>query len=437
MWQKVKDTIKVLLPNTLLNKVRPIGHGLVALIAQAYFGNPSKKLTVIGVTGTAGKSTTVNILAHILNTAGHKTGFSTTTNYSLGNTVHINKHGLSMPGGWVLAQQLSAMVKNGCTHAIIECTSEGLAQNRHRGITFTGALFTNLSPAHIDSHGSFAKYRQAKGKLFGALKKSANNFIGVNLDDKATEYFFNFPAEKKIGVTTKDLKLPHSVVYAAINIHNSPTISFTVSNVKFSAPLVGTFNVYNALLAVACAHTLGISLEAGAKALTSMPVVPGRMESIPNSRGFTVFVDYAPEPSAMQNSLETVDQLPHKKIIHVFGTTGGHRDKAKRFEFGKISAKLSDTIIITNDDVYDSNPNEIAQNTISAIDEVPQNEKKVSDVVVMLDRRSAIAQALRLAQSGDIILITGKGSEQFLVLPGNRRIPWDEREVVKEELKKL
>jgi UDP-N-acetylmuramoyl-L-alanyl-D-glutamate--2,6-diaminopimelate ligase len=177
---------------------------------------------------------------------------------------------------------------------------------------------------------------------------------------------------------------------------------------------------------------LGVSLETAAEALNNIGTVPGRMETIQAPNGATVIVDYAPEPAAMEASLSAVNLLAHNKIIHVFGSTGGHRDVAKRYIFGEISAKMADTIIITNDDVYDSDPREIAQNIREGIDRV--ENRKVQSVEVILDRKDAIAKALKLASQNDIVLITGKGSEQFLVLPNNERIVWDDRAVVKELL---
>lgn len=433
--KSLKKIIRALIPKFLFRLVQPTYHGISARIASIYFGKPSQKLFVIGVTGTAGKSTTVLMTSQILNYAGKKTGYITTAGSLDGNRTQVNMHGLSMPGGWLLQKQLSEMVTNGCTHAIVECTSEGLAQNRHYGINFQAALFTNLSPAHLDSHGSFENYRAAKGKLFALLGKNPHSLLGVNLDDPNKNYFLDFKAGKKFGVSQRiDTPKPENIIslvaeHVTVNDH----ISFTTDGQEFKLKMFGTFNVTNALLAIACANMLGVSLATAAESLAHIGIVPGRMETIKAPNGFTVIVDYAPEPAAMEASLRAVTLLPHNKIIHVFGSTGGHRDIAKRFMFGEISAKFTDTIIITNDDVYDSDPGEIAHNIHEGIDRV--HNKKVSSVEVILDRKTAIAHALQIAQANDIVLITGKGSEQFLVLPKNERIAWDDRQVVKNLLK--
>ncbi|MDQ3018499.1 MAG: hypothetical protein M3Q64_01365, partial [bacterium] len=222
-------------------------------------------------------------------------------------------------------------------------------------------------------------------------------------------------------------------VTVAKNITVANAITFTIDSTTFFLHLFGTFNVLNALLAIEFARQIGIPLDESAAALNSFNKVPGRMESIPNTKGFSVIVDYAPEPAAMKASLDAVNAMPHARVIHVFGSTGGHRDVSKRFEFGKISAERSDLIIITNDDVYDSDPEEIASNVAEGISQAPN--KKASSVETVLDRKAAIHRAIAIAQPNDIVLITGKGSEQFLVLPKNERIAWDEREVVREILK--
>mgnify|MGYP002336138416 CR=1 FL=1 len=425
------------MPKFAYRAFAPVYHGLAAGFASMYYGNPSHKLFVIGVTGTAGKSTTVIMAAQILNASGHKAGYITTAGSSDGNSSTVNMHGLSMPGGWMLQQQLSEMVANGCEYAIVECTSEGLAQNRHAGIKFRAALFTNLSPAHLDSHGSFDAYRAAKGKLFSALSDKRSAIIGVNLDDPNKNYFLQFPAGKKFGVSMRtDLDKPEGITcFTAENVEVTDHISFTVKNVKFKLNMFGTFNVTNAALAIACTNLLGVSLEDASQGLGNIGTVPGRMEIIKANSGAQIVIDYAPEPAAMEASLRAVMMMEHEKIIHVFGSTGGHRDVAKRFEFGEISARLADTIIITNDDVYDTDPLEIANNIRQGINDVPSDKKKAQSVEIILDRKSAIAKAIQLAGPKDIVLITGKGSEQFLVLPGNKRVAWDDRKVVRELLK--
>jgi UDP-N-acetylmuramoyl-L-alanyl-D-glutamate--2,6-diaminopimelate ligase len=410
--QSLLNFIKRILPASLLKQIRPLGHGFLAYLGAIIYGFPSKKMIVVGITGTAGKSTTTRFLASILNAAGKKTGYITTVNFFDGDKDFMNKHGMSMPGRFLLQKELKQILKNHCDFAIIECTSEGLFQNRHNGIDFDVAVVTNLAEAHLDSHGGFENYKKAKGKLFQALEKSARKpfflkkMIVVSSEDKNKDYFLSFRADQKIEV-----KFDRDV---EIN-------------------LAGDFNKKNALMAIIIAEALGVTNpEIHQKGLSAVTEIPGRMQEIKNQRGIKIFLDYAPEPVAMKNALEAINALPHNKLIHVFGSTGGHRDVSKRFEFGKISAELSDTIVVTNDDVYDSDPEKIAADVQTGINQ--STDKKVSDVIVLLDRREAIKKAISMAQPNDMVLITGKGSEQFLVLPGNQRIEWDEKKVIEEAL---
>ncbi|HYV33798.1 MAG TPA: UDP-N-acetylmuramyl-tripeptide synthetase [Candidatus Limnocylindria bacterium] len=433
--------IKSLIPNWLLKLIRPIYHGCISILAAVYNGNPSEKLIVIGITGTSGKSTTAALLAEILNRSGKKCGYITTVNFFDGDTDYINKHGLSMPGGWLLQKQLALMLKNNCKYAIVECTSEGLAQNRHWGINFDVAVFTNLSRAHLEAHGSYTEYQQAKGELFVALgkhkKKSffPQKLIGVNFDEQISGYFFSFPSDKRFGISFRNVKVSNAdKVFYCQSGEFGPPAKFTILGTPFELNLLGNFNTKNAALATATANMLGVELLDCVKALKNFHSIRGRMESVPNPLGFKIVVDYGCEPESFKNAAEATAQLPHSRIIHVFGSTGGHRDVSKRFEFGKTSAQYVDQIIITNDDVYNSDPNEIANNIEQGIKSFQLRKPSYE---IILDRRSAIAKALSTAQKNDIVLITGKGSEQFLVLPGNKRIEWDDVKVVHEELAKI
>jgi UDP-N-acetylmuramoyl-L-alanyl-D-glutamate--2,6-diaminopimelate ligase len=289
------------------------------------------------------------------------------------------------------------------------------------------ALFTNLSEAHVEAHGGFENYIRAKQKLFAATTK----VTGVNLDDRYQQRFISFAARKTFGVTFDENKTSSvQKIYAAKNFTADP-LSFYLEGVDFKIALPGQFNAYNALLAVAASNILGVKLEDAAKTLASFSKIRGRMEKVPNDLGIEIFVDYGCEPASFEAALKSAALMPHKKLIHVFGSTGGHRDAAKRSVFGKTSAKFSDHIIITNDDVYDSDPEKIAKDIESGI---RSYELWKATKEIILDRREAIKKALKVAEAGDLVLITGKGSEQFLVLPGNRRIEWDEVSVVKELL---
>jgi UDP-N-acetylmuramoyl-L-alanyl-D-glutamate--2,6-diaminopimelate ligase len=436
---QIKSAIKKLLPEKVLKEIRPIGHGFLAYVAAARAGFPSRRLVVIGITGTAGKSSTVQMLATILNKSGHKTGYITTVGSFDGNNEVVNKHGMSMPGGSMIQNELLRMVSNGCTHAIIEATSEGLAQNRHLGIDFDMALITNLAPAHLDAHGGFENYKRAKGKLFSALEKSyrkdffRNKTIGVALPNDYADYFLSFDADNKFFARVVKEVVKDHTNYIDYSAQLDGENGFVFGGQKFKINLPGEFNLRNAFFATAAADQLGVSAENSAFALETVSEIAGRMQKVANERGVQIFVDYAPEPIAMQNALEAVSKLPHNKLIHVFGSTGGHRDVQKRFEFGKISARFADVVVVTNDDVYDSDPQKIADDVVTGI----RRSDAVPHAHVVLDRKQAIHKALGLAGPGDIVIFTGKGSEQFLVLPGDKRIPWDEKTEIQKVLESL
>ena len=231
----------------------------------------------------------------------------------------------------------------------------------------------------------------------------------------------------------KPLAKSHSdaIQYAAIG--NIESNEFKVGDVNFKINIPGEFNLRNAHFATAIAAELGVSFEESAQALLLVTEIAGRMQKVKNNKGFEIFLDYAPEPIAMQSALEAVSKLPHKRLIHVFGSTGGHRDVQKRFEFGKISARFADIVMVTNDDVYESDPQKIADDVVAGI----RRSDAVPHVHIVLDRREAIKKVLGMAEAGDLIIFTGKGSEQFLVLPGNKRIPWDEKTEIQNALKSI
>src|SRR6185437_13976811 len=285
--------IKKLVPEFILKFIRPFYHGFNAIIASWYYGRPSEKLIIIGITGTVGKSTTAAMLAHVLNynhNNNYKAGYITTVNFFDGNNDHMNKHGLSMPGGWLLQKQLSNIVENNCKYASIECTSEGLAQNRHLGINFDVALFTNLSHAHIEAHGSFGNYKLAKARLFETLAKSSKKtffpekMIGVNFDDPMSGYFLGFLSQKRFGVSFRNITISTvDKVFHAISHNDNASTRFEMEGVKFNLSILGKFNSANAALAATCANMLGMGLAQISKALTTFSGVPGRMENIPNN----------------------------------------------------------------------------------------------------------------------------------------------------------
>jgi UDP-N-acetylmuramoyl-L-alanyl-D-glutamate--2,6-diaminopimelate ligase len=426
--------IKKLIPVQILEAIRPAYHGAVAQTAHWYFGKPSHKLTVIGVTGTNGKSTTVNLIARILEEAGHKTGLVSTVNFKISDQERLNDMKMTTPSGWLLHKWMREMVNSGMTHAVLEISSQGLAQNRCVGIEFDVAVFTNLTPEHIEAHGGFENYKHAKGLLFSSLKKNTSKptkAIVANLDDENFSYYINFPADQHISFGISDVSANFVAEHIAQSMQG---VSFVLKGTPFNLTLKGHFDIYNALAAIAACSTQGVTLEIAKRALEKVKLIPGRMEVI-QDKPFSVLVDYAPEPYSLKALYETISVWPKQRLIHILGSTGGGRDKARRKILGEMSAQTADIVIVTNEDPYDDDPqeiiNEVAQGAFTAGKIAGEN------LFAIADRREAIAKAIAMAKPGDLILITGKGSEQKMAVANGKYIDWDDRQVSREELAKL
>ena len=432
----IKEVIKKFIPGFLLRWY----HKTLALAANIFYGFPSNKMVVIGVTGTNGKSTTVHLIAKIFEGAGFKVGATSTVGFKVAGEENLNKKKMTMLGRFALQKLLRKMVLAGCQYAVIETSSQGVEQFRHLGVNYDVAVFTNLTPEHIEAHGGFENYKKAKGKFFAHLTVKSKKVIGgkvvqkvsvVNLDDEHAEYFANFPADQKYKYSIKN----QSDVRAENVALGNSGADFTVRGVPFHLNLIGEFNVYNFLAAAAVGLSQGLNLDTISSALEKVHGVPGRMEFINEGQNFKILVDYAPEPASMEKLYETVRVAGFissgGKIIHVFGSAGGGRDKSRRPILGGITAKNADYVIITNEDPYDENPMEI----INQVAAGALGKQEGINLFKILDRGEAIAKALGLAHENDLVIITGKGSEQAICVADNKKIPWDDREKVREILK--
>ncbi len=431
-----KSTIKKLLPEGAIS----FYHYCLAWLAAFYFGFPSKKLIVIGVVGTKGKTSTANFIWSCLTVAGFKTGMLSTANIRVAGKEFLNKYHMTMPGPFVVQGYLKQMLKSNSFFAVIETTSEGIKQFRHKGIAYDFLVFTNLSPEHLPSHNnSFDKYRKAQGKVFESLKKGKKKTISgkeipktiiANIDDENSQYFLSFSADKKIT-----FGLANQADYQAQDIRNDENgVYFSIQAKPYRLNILGEFNIYNALPAIVLADILQVPHEVARDGLANLKNIPGRMEIINQGQNFTVLVDYAHEPKSMELALRATKKLTEhgSKLIVLLGAEGGGRDKAKRPKMGEIAAKLADIVIVSNVDPYDDNPQEIIDDIAKA---AQASAKQINiNLFSIEDRREAIKKCLAMANAGDVVLITGKGAEQSMIIAGNK-IPWDDREVVKEELK--
>ncbi len=429
-----------MVPKTALNYY----HKAMAITANFVYGRPSEKMIVIGVTGTNGKSSTVSLIANILEEAGHKVGAASTVLFKVAQKEWLNDKKMTMLGRFQLQKLLKQMVDAGCAYAVVETSSQGIEQFRHLGIHYDVCVFTNLTPEHIEAHGGFDNYKKAKLKLFKHLEKLPTKVLAgqkisktiiANGDDQYAKEFLDFKVDDKISLgidQVADLRAED------IDFHQAG-ISFKVGEADFDLKLFGKFNIYNSLAAIAVAKTQDVSLDICRNALSKVTGVPGRMEFVDAGQPFKVLVDYAPEPEGMRQLFKAIKGhglvSEPGKIIHVFGSCGGGRDLARRPILGELSAQNAQIHIITNEDPYDDNPQQIIDQVADGA--IKAGKRENQEVFKIIDRREAIRKALGTAQAGDLVVLTGKGAEQAICVADGQKEPWDEREVAKEELAKL
>ncbi|MFA5132240.1 MAG: UDP-N-acetylmuramyl-tripeptide synthetase [Candidatus Paceibacterota bacterium] len=424
--EKILRAIENLIPKKLYSFFQPIYHFLLALTGTYLYRNPSRNIFVIGVTGTKGKSSTTEFINAVLEASGKKTAILSTIRFKVGEDSHANKYKMTMPGRFFTQKFLRDAVDAKCEYAIIEMTSEGARFYRHVGVEMDALVFTNLSPEHIESHGSFEKYKAAKLRLVRHLAKSpkAVRMSIANVDNEHAPSFLVHDVEKNIGYSLKDVEI----------ISETETSSTVLwQDTKITIPLPGKFNISNAVAALTLARELGVSVEDAKKGIEGLSLIRGRverieMEPLEGTRGkqdFTVIVDYAHTDDSLRKLYEA---FPLSRKIAVLGSTGGGRDSWKRPVLGKIADELCEEIIITNEDPYDENPMKIINEVASGVtNHIP---------IILPDRREAIAKAISLARTGDVVLISGKGTDPYIMGPHGAKEVWDDATVAREELGK-
>ncbi|MFH1346678.1 MAG: UDP-N-acetylmuramoyl-L-alanyl-D-glutamate--2,6-diaminopimelate ligase [Spirochaetota bacterium] len=440
---QVLRLIKKIIPSGIFNLTQPVYHFCLAYLGALVYGFPSRKMFVVGVTGTKGKSTTSYLIAQLLNSVGVKTGMATTVLFKIGEKEWINSSKQTMLGRFQLQGLLAKMARNGCKYAVIETSSEGILQYRHTFIDYDAAIFTNLSPEHIERHGSFENYRSAKVKLFKKVAKKKNGVGVYNLDDENVGYFLA-PKIQNQYVFTSSLKMPVGNIgnlYKITKIKsNSNGTSFSISadagrGEEIKTPLIGKFNVYNAAAAICFVLSQGVEILEIKKAMAQIKPPPGRLELMRTNK-FNIIIDYAHEPVSLEAVykavIESKIKSPKGKMICLFGSQGGGRDKWKRQAMGRIAAEYCDKIILTNEDPYDEPPMEIINQVGEGI--IVNGEKSKKVVYKIIDREEAIKKAISLAGKGDAVVLTGKGGEVWMCVENSKKIVWDERKIVEESL---
>lgn len=435
---------------------------LQAFCACLAFGVPSRKLRVIGITGTTGKTTTIHLTAAALESAGYTVGAVSSIRIHVGTKILKNESGLTSLGPWKLQRLLAYMVRSGCQYAVIEVSSHALDQQRFWGVAFDVAMITNLSRDHLDYHRTVDNYARAKRRLFDAVSRRPRKVLrGVaiprvliaSLDDPKTLSFLDGSADRKYGVTllNPSVATPSGTepVYGlAIHVLPEKTASVVMAegkNALLHLRLPGIFNVRNSLMAVAAGVSQKIDLARITRALSEIRSIPGRVERVDCGQPFQVIVDYAVTAAALESLFGALRGMHPKRIFAVFGAAG-NRDRGKRAEMAAIVARYADVVFLTNEDPFSEDPEQIfadleegfrdAKCVKTDLANVPADTVRSCLYVKIPDRREAMREALRRARADDIVVATGKGAEETMRFQ-DRTIPWSDRAVFEEELRVL
>lgn len=410
--------IRPFIPKPIFQFLNPAYHWTLALLAALWYGFPSRKIKVIAVVGTKGKSSTTEILNAILEEAGYKTALSNTIRFKVDELTSDNLYKMSMPGRFFTQRFLRKAVDKKCDYAIIEMTSQGAITYRHFFIDLDVFVFTNLSPEHIEAHGSYEKYVQAKVAIAKRLAKSRkkDRTIVANADDKESRRFMDCVADHHMLYSVRSLE-PYEI--------GKEDVSFTFGGKTVHSRLSGLFNIYNILAAMTAAKSQGVSDDIIIKAVEKFDGIRGRVEKIDAGQDFTVIVDYAHTP----DSLEKLYQVfPSSRNICVLGGTGGGRDTWKRGEMGRLADTYCDLVILTDEDPYDEDPRHIVEDVAKGMSHPP---------TIIMDRRLAIREAVKRAGTGDAVIITGKGTDPYIMGPNGTKTPWGDAKVAREELERF
>jgi UDP-N-acetylmuramoyl-L-alanyl-D-glutamate--2,6-diaminopimelate ligase len=416
----LKKSLRSLAPAPILSAY----HFCLAYLGALCFGFPSRNLVVIGVTGTNGKSSTTEFINAIFEAAGYKTALSNSIRVKVGDETR-GSSGRSMPGRFFIQRFFRQALDAKCTVAIVEMTSEGVKQHRHRGISLDCLVFTNLAPEHIESHGSYEAYADAKFELGKLLARSGKRprIMVANAEDAQGSRYLALPVEKAVG-----FKLPVRGEWQSSERGGRERFA----GVDIAVNLPGEFYIKNALAAAEAARAFGIDTDAIKRGIESIRLIPGRMEEVRGGQEFGVIVDYALTPDALEALYKTYGD---KKKICVFGLTGGGRDKWKRPVIGQLAERFCETVILTNDIAYDEDPHRIVEDIAHGM--------RTKKPEIIFDRRAAIRRACELAQAHAarkdvVVLITGMGIDTEITGADGKKITgWSDAQVAREELQKL
>jgi UDP-N-acetylmuramoyl-L-alanyl-D-glutamate--2,6-diaminopimelate ligase len=418
-----RSLVKKIIPTKLFKEIEPLGHWIEAILAQIYHGFPARKLKVIGVTGTDGKTTTSSLITQLLRHSGYKVAMMTTISidYGDGRGEMPNPTRLTTVGAFPLANKLKQIKKSGAEWLVLETTSHALAQHRVWGVPYTIAVMTNINHEHLDYHGTFERYRDAKRLLFKQTNRNKKGYRAgvINADDPSAELFESDILNPiTYGINRGDIK--------ATNIHMTASGNRYVAkvgedNYQILCNLPGSFNVANSLAAVGVGRIIGLSREAIEAGIAELKAVEGRMTSVNEGQNFEVIVDYAHTPESFEKIFNEVRRLAKNRIITVFGSAG-RRDEAKRASQGEIAGKLCEIVIATEEDDRDIDGQEILDQIASGA--IKAGKIKDKELFLIHKREDAVSAAINMAEQGDVVLLLGKGHEKSILSNGPEAVQY-------------
>lgn len=403
----------------------------LADLSAAFWGHPDRGLNMIGVTGTNGKTTTTNLITNILEEHGQVTGLLGTIHNRLGKEIFPVQH--TTPEATELQKLLHDFRQNGAEYVVMEVSSHALELHRVRSTEFDIAVFTNLTQDHLDFHGTMEKYLAAKAKLFRGLgqdaAKARRKYAIINIDDK---YGQQLAEMISVPIITYGVKQAADVRAEEVEVTAAGVkylLRYTDQIIPVRLKLTGVFNVYNSLAAIAVGLVENVPINSIIATLEKIPGIPGRFEKVDEGQDFTVIVDYSHTPDGLENCLRTAQEIAEGRIITVFGC-GGDRDRTKRPLMGEVAGRLSDFVIVTSDNPRSEEPQKIIQDIIPGLKQVLGPEKYVEQV----DRHKAIDLAIEEARTGDVVIIAGKGHENYQIV-GDKILTFDDCQVAAEALR--
>jgi UDP-N-acetylmuramoyl-L-alanyl-D-glutamate--2,6-diaminopimelate ligase len=421
-----RKLLKTFIPRGLFSAVEPYGHLLEAAVYNCAYGFPARGMKVIGVTGTNGKTTTSFVIHRMLNEAGHKTGLMTTVAWAVGDEVQAQTQHMTNVPVPLLMKRLKQMKAEGVEWLVLETTSHALAQHRTWGVPYSVAVLTNISHEHLDYHKTFERYVAAKQKLFELTQRNKKGLqMGIaNADDQYGASFASVTQNSMLyGVEAGEVQAKNIQLKADGIVYEAEAWGDTY---HITSHLPGSFNVYNTLAAVCVGRAVGLTREQVEQGIAATKGVAGRMEMIAAGQPFTVVVDYAHTPDALDNVLRALRESTTGKLRLVFGATGD-RDTSKRQPMGAVAAKLADQIYLTDDETYTEDPETIRAAVLQGITEAGGKDKTAT----VPDRLDAIRQAFAEAEAGDTVLLAGIGHQDYRAMGGQKQA-WDEREIARQ-----